>query len=140
MTEQVVADIEKALADGASIKSAAVAAGISERTYHYWCEQAALEGAGEPLVQFLQRTTRAREQGRVALVAAIRTAAADDWRAAAWMLERMEPEAWAAKQKLEHSGPDGAPIRTEDTGAIDPSKLNRQQRAALREILDAQGG
>ncbi len=44
------------------------------------------------------------------------------------------------KQALEHSGPDGDAIRTEDTGAIDPSKLNRQQRAALREILDAQGG
>jgi hypothetical protein len=44
------------------------------------------------------------------------------------------------KQALEHAGPDGSAIRTEDAGAIDPSKLNRQQRAALREILDAQGG
>lgn len=33
----------------------------------------------------------------------------------------------------------GEPIRTEGTaGAIDPRKLSREQRAALREMLDAQ--
>jgi len=58
-------------------------------------------------------------------------------RAVAEILDRV---AGKPRQTTELSGPDGAPIRTEDSGAIDPSKLNRQQRAALREILDAQGG
>ena len=110
MTEQVVSDIVNALAAGAAVKAAAGAAGISERTYHSWRERGEQEGADEAFLQFLQRTTRAREQGKVALVASIRRSANEgDWRAAAWLLERIEPEALAAKHILQHAGPYGGP-------------------------------
>ena len=139
MTDEVVTDIVNALAAGATAKAAAGAAGISEATYHSWRAQAC-EGADPVFLEFLERTTRAREQGKVALAASIRKAANEgDWRAAAWLLERLEPEGWSLKQQLEHTGPAGGPIRTEDTtGAIDPRRLTREQRAALREMLDAQ--
>src|SRR5215210_4357861 len=121
MTEQVVSDIVNALAAGATIKAATGAAGISERTYYLWREQGGQEGADEAFLQFLQRTTRAREQGKVALTASIRKAAAEDWRAAAWLLERLEPEAWSLKQRLEHSGPESGPVPVDTTAELDIS-------------------
>lgn len=142
---EFTAEVEKAILDalaaGASIRSACGAAGIGTTTFYRWLSQAEGADAPEHFRAFRDASTRARSQARVAYAAVIRRAANEgDWRAAAWFLERSEPEEWAQRQKLEHSGPAGGPIRTEDTGAIDPSKLSRQQRAALREILDAQGG
>ena len=134
MTEQVVADIVNALAAGATVRAAAGAAGISERTYHSWRERGEQEGADEAFLQFLQRTTRAREQGKVALVASIRRSANEgDWRAAAWLLERLEPEAWAAKHVLEHSGLDGGPVPVDTPPELDIS--DPETRRLLDELL-----
>ena len=89
--------------------------------------------------QFSQAVTRARADARVGAIATIRRAMPDDWKAAAFYLERTDPQSWGRSTRHEHSGPAGAPIGTEETaGAIDPRKLSREQRAALREILDAQ--
>jgi hypothetical protein len=41
------------------------------------------------------------------MVHIVRTAAIDNWQAAAWYLERTDPENWAKKERpiqLEHSG------------------------------------
>ena len=133
MTEQVVSDIVNALAAGAAVKAAAGAAGISERTYYLWRERGEQEGADEAFLQFLQRTTRAREQGKVALTASIRKAAAEDWRAAAWLLERLEPEAWALKRRLEHSGPEGGPVPVDTTPELDIA--DPETRRLLNELL-----
>jgi hypothetical protein len=37
----------------------------------------------------------------------------DDWKAAAFYLERTDPENWGRSTRHEHSGPDGTPIRHE---------------------------
>ncbi len=37
-------------------------------------------------------------------------------------------------QRLEHSGPEGAPVQVE-TQRLDPRKMTREQRRVLREIL-----
>ena len=143
---EFTADVEKAILDalaaGSSVRAACEAAGIGTTTFYRWCSEGERDGAPEHLRAFRDGATRARAQARVAYAAIIRRAANDgDWRAAAWFLERSEPEEWAPKHKLEHSGPEGGPIQTtEDTaGEIDPRKLSREQRAQLREILDAQG-
>lgn len=44
------------------------------------------------------------------MVQEVRKAGREDWRAIAWLLERMFPERFCVKQLLEVSGPDGAPI------------------------------
>ncbi len=72
-------------------------------------------------------------------IATIRRAMPDDWKAAAFYLERTDPQNWGRSTRHEHSGPEGGAIPAEVTaGAIDPRRLSREQRAALREMLDGQ--
>lgn len=46
-----------------------------------------------------------------------------DWKASAWRLERRFSKQWARTEKVEHSGPEGAPIET----SIEPSQ-EREKR------------
>ena len=57
-----------------------------------------------------------------------------DWAAAAWRLERKFQTRWGRKERLEHSGPEGGPIRTEgvvNLAGLTPEEL-RQMAALLR--------
>ena len=47
----------------------------------------------------------------------IKKASVKSWQAAAWRLERKNPDKWGQRNfvKAEHSGPNGAPIQTETT-------------------------
>ena len=44
---------------------------------------------------------------------------------------------WHDTAQLEHSGPDGAPVRVEQKSILDVAKLTPAQRDALRELLIA---
>ena len=54
--------------------------------------------------QLWHRLTRAVEEGHAARLALIQRAARDDWRAAAWLQERLDPERWSLRHKVEHTG------------------------------------
>lgn len=93
-TPQAEQMILEAVRAGASLKSAAGHAGVSDRTLQRWKAAGEEEDAPADLRVFSDALVQARAQGRVALAASIRRAANEgDWRAAAWMLERLEPEA-----------------------------------------------
>jgi terminase small subunit-like protein len=68
------------LAHGHTIKTVCEAVGIAERTYFDWCEKH---------LHFSQATTCAIGKSKVALVNKVRRS--DDWRAAAFLLERRFP-------------------------------------------------
>lgn len=71
---------------------AASAAGISETTFHDWQRGKLPRNADKQLkAEFLEASTRARGESARRFAALISTAAKDDWRAAAWMLERRFP-------------------------------------------------
>ncbi len=120
------------------------ASGVSERTYYRWLAEGEPEDGPEHFRQFRRGVTRARAQARVAYAAVIRRAANEgDWKAAAWFLERSEPEEWGLKRKLEHSGPGGSAIRHETVP--DPTvreaadvllgriEITEERREAIRE-------
>ncbi len=71
------------LRDGASLKDASRACGYHESTVRLWRRKGEQPRAREPYVSFCAALTRARREGKLALVAQIRTAAQHDWRAAA---------------------------------------------------------
>src|SRR5690348_5560790 len=98
LTDDVALAVAASLEDGCSIADACALAGIGESTYHGWIKRAA---AGEsPFVEFAELTRAARAKGRLVHVQAIRAAAADDWRASAFFLERSDPANWGRKDKV----------------------------------------
>ncbi len=96
------------LRDGASLKDAAGPAATTRASSA--CGGAtASSRAREPYVSFAAALTRARREGKLALVGHILTAAQHDWRAAAWLLERMHPAELAKRTIPPPSRRDASP-------------------------------
>ena len=92
MTAETVDGVLAALRAGLSFRLASEAVGINPDTLHEWRQGRFPRGA-DPAVKatFSEGITRARAQGAARLVTIINRAAPDDWRAAAWLLERTHP-------------------------------------------------
>jgi Homeodomain-like domain-containing protein len=100
LTEETVADIVRMLERGAYLTHAAAAVGVDRRTLYRWLEQGGADvsaGKRSEEADFFHRVGQARARGRVAMCQVIDDAAKRDWRAAAWMLERTDPELFGEK-------------------------------------------
>src|SRR5690606_35548793 len=93
---------------GAPIRTAAKVAGVGERTLHRW-ERSPWwpDATAEANDRWFKNVTAA---ARRTLLKAIRAGRSDH---ALQILERVEPRLAPPKQRMEHSGPDGAPIAAE---------------------------
>ena len=92
------------------VKLACDLVGICPTTYRRWVQWG--ESGEEPYASFLSLANESRAayvRGRLKVIEA---AAAKDWKAAAWYLERAFPEHYAktTNEKQEISGPGGAPL------------------------------
>ena len=72
-----------------TIKTACAACGIAESTYFDWISRGEAGEAG--FKEFSEAVMRARARAKISLVDVVTTAAAKDWRAAAFLLERCYP-------------------------------------------------
>jgi hypothetical protein len=121
LTPEVHAKIVGALRDGSYVDTAAAYAGISRPTLYRWLDKgdnaaAKLEN-GEELTEneelylaFRDDVEEARAIAMVRNVHFITTAAQTTWQAAAWWLERSNPQMWGRSVKAEVSGPNNGPI------------------------------
>lgn len=121
-TPKVTAVIVRDLRAGLSISSACAAAGIDPATYHRWVQRG---DEGPPFSDFRDAVTQARSDGVRTLEQTVLNAATQDWRAAAWALERKAPGEWSKRTEI--SGPNGAPVQV----AVDLRAEVRAQAAAL---------
>jgi Homeodomain-like domain len=128
-----------ALRTGATIGEAAAAAGISRSTVHRWVARG--EGQDGRFQNFAEAVAQARAEAKVGAIAAVRRAMPEDWRAAAFYLERTDPEQWGRRTAHELTGADGKPIalRGED-GQRDFSKLSDDELAELQRLLERADG
>lgn len=122
-TPELTAALCAELKLGMSIRGACQHVGIDDSTFRKWMMRG--EAGEEPFVTFRTEATRAKADGVRALVATVRKAASQDWRAAAWILERREPDDWSKRTEI--SGPGGAPVPV----AVDLRAEVRAQAAAL---------
>jgi hypothetical protein len=117
LTDDVQHKIVAAIRAGNCADAAAHSGGISEATYYNWlarggAELAHREEGGrprrreQPYVEFRDAIARASATAEVHAVAILRKAMSDDWRAAAWYLERRHPERWRRREshEVEHHG------------------------------------
>lgn len=112
-TRETVDRLLAAIRAGLPYHLAAEAAGISETTFYEWQRGQFPRGADKQLkAQFSEELTRARGGSAARLISIINQAAPQDWRAAAWILERRFRQEFG-KQTLEVTGADGAPMQVE---------------------------
>lgn len=88
MTKKIVAKMR----DGLAGEVAAQAHGVGKSTFWQWLRFGRRGDAA--YVEFAKAITRARAAGEYKLVQAIVAGAAEDWRAAAFILERRYPKRW----------------------------------------------
>ncbi len=105
-------------------RAVADAVGISEATLRDWVRRGGeLEDSDGPLtadddrfVVFAREYRKARGHAGIMTERFIQNAAMQPryWTAAAWLLERSNPEVYGRPVRLEHSGPQGAAIKFSD--------------------------
>lgn len=102
--KKIIKDIATAVENGMNYTAAARAAGVNPRTYYYWKESA--EGGEEPFASLWPQIENARSRGLAKCAKRVMDAGTQDWRAAAWMLERRDPKNFGKRehQTVEHSG------------------------------------
>lgn len=90
-----VARLAELLEAGVALETAASAVGIARRTIYNWLERAEEVDAPEVCVRFAERIEKARSACEADLVERVAKEAREDWKAAAWLLERLFPERYA---------------------------------------------
>lgn len=93
--------ITAALRGGNSRRVAAEYANISPRTLQRWMKRGREEEVGE-YAELLHSIHQAEATAERVMVAAVMEAAKNgEWRAAAWWLERRDPQNWGRRQRIE---------------------------------------
>lgn len=94
LTTALMGEFVKLLSQkGVTVRLACQTLCISEQTFYVWLEKGTDEDRGL-YREFLEATTAARGKSQRNLVGAIAKHSTKDWRAAAWLLERMNPTDW----------------------------------------------
>lgn len=131
--------IVEQLAAGNFFDTACRLAGTTKQTGHRWKTRGdkALEAADGELevvehgelvfAAFAKDCAEASAKAERDALREIRVAARDHWQAAAWFLERTKPEKYALRQKHEHAGPTGEPIRVSFASPTTPSDAQEPQ-------------
>jgi len=91
-TPEIVQQILASLEIGNTAKDSALAAGIGESTLREWCRE-------KP--SFAAQVERARAKARQRFVGQLAAGAAHDWRAALAALERLDPENWGRRERID---------------------------------------
>jgi len=130
LTPEVQEDICAAIRAGNYIEPSAIRAGVSKSTLYSWLKKGKTEADRvdravsvgrrakvtvklKPYVDFLDAVKKAEAEAEARDVAIISKAAMTQWQAAAWRLERKHYDRWGRRQALEHSGPQGKPVKVQ---------------------------
>jgi hypothetical protein len=90
-SDETRATMLDALAQGSTYRAACGAAGISWPTWMRWSREVRAEACDDPDIAALVADARTTfEAANVALATSIRVASANDWKAAAWLLQHRQ--------------------------------------------------
>lgn len=124
LTEMVIVELRNALRTGAYVETAVAHVGIHKDTYYRWMrkgreEREHIDNGKRPrktyglYLRLYDAVIKAQADAEVRDLAIISKAAEDHWQAAAWKLERRNPDRWG-RRRTEISGPDGGPIAVDN--------------------------
>jgi hypothetical protein len=111
---------------GNFIETAAASVGIHQSTLRRWLARGRREmqrldlepysGPKEselPFLRFCEAVDMAEAEAEVAALDLLSAHSFEDWRSIAWRLERKSFNRWGRRQAIEHSGPDGGPVKVQ---------------------------
>jgi hypothetical protein len=99
LNEETKIKLFDAIKGGNTLEAACEHAGISYRTMKNWEERGQREQSGE-YFHFFEEIEQAKGLAEVELVRIISCAALEDWRAGAWLLERLNPLKWSLRPEM----------------------------------------
>ncbi len=140
-TPEVRACFLEAIGCGVGIDTAAAFAGVSASTVHNRItrgEQEQAAGKTSEFVEFLEGLTRTRASVHVQLASQIQRAGEKDWRANAWMLERLAPDQFGRHRVAEDEHGQHRPISEELLGGRQPVNVPRETREKIIALLEAE--
>lgn len=121
ITEERIAQMELMLKQGSLLEVACGVIGIPLSTHHEWMQKGRDETAPKswaPYRAYAQRIDKARAVGEDNLVRIIADAAVEDWKAAAFLLERGHPGRWGKRSVNAYAAPE-TPVAPEDKPTIE---------------------
>ncbi|HKE79025.1 MAG TPA: hypothetical protein VKB54_06940 [Solirubrobacteraceae bacterium] len=102
LTPELAERLVELLRAGSHPDVACKVVGIGRRTYYRWLARGQSNRARDrPYADLRDRIGQARAEAEARAVAQIARAGADDWRAAAWFLERGFPDRWGRPAERE---------------------------------------
>jgi transposase len=111
LTKERRTNLLRFLKGGLPIDTAARLVGVHESTVRTWRSRSRAKRPG--FAGFEAEVVQALAEGEAILVARVTTAGRDNWRAAAWLLERMYPDRYGPPPPP-MSIPDAPPVAVED--------------------------
>lgn len=141
-SEVIVKEICDWIAKGASNKEASSLSGIGEETFYGWLRKTDADGKPNPeyKAEFSESIKKAYDRRKVTLVNRIIVAAARSWQAAAWYLERTDPEHYGPKGRLEITNPEDNIKKVMDLINKSTEKKDGQIQSNKPNLLPEQGG
>lgn len=128
-TPETVKKLCDAIRLGASYGDACGYAGIDIGTFGEWRDK---------FPDFAHEIKEAEGAGRVQLIAKIQKAANDgNWQAAAWMLERRDPQNYGRTMRTQVTGADGGPVQMAAQVVIVPALASSSDEWASTLAIEA---
>lgn len=140
LTPETTATLCEALTAGAYLETASRAAGIAPSTLHGWLKRGRLAEQSDdpqnddlPFLELLEAVKKAQAAAEIAALKVIREASdRGTWQAAAWFLERSNPDAWGRDRRANNPGAHD-PDRTAGNGSHYAAKADLMVKLGLME-------
>ena len=140
LNESKMTAIVDFLERGNTFTATAKAVGINPVTLAQWIKRGRelsmlnreLNEQEQMFVDFSMAVEKARAMAEIRALEKIRQAGDSSWQAAAWYLERANPQEWGLVRRTEVTGADGGAIQ------VDVDAVNRKLEALIANVVDAE--
>lgn len=140
LTETKMEAIVDFLERGNTFTATAKAVGVNPVTLKSWIRKGhelsllsrELTEKEQMFVDFSTAVEKARAMAEIRALEKIRQAGDSSWQAAAWYLERANPQEWGLIRRTEITGADGGAIQ------VDVEAVNRKLEALIANVVDAE--
>lgn len=148
LTPQLIEDVKRILPTVLYMETVGDYLGVERTTWRKWVKRGAVERrrlakegakpkASEVLyLEFFHTIKKSLAEGEIFDAGTIKKAAAEQWQASAWRLERRFPNRWGKKERLEMSTKKGQPMESKLTiSVVPPEELSDAELAAEKAEL-----